>query len=136
MQVFLRFALFSILLFSGVFHINAQTPEPNPTQAPAELTATQLIQQITQTAEITTGNTAVPLPTESANNLTIDEAFALTATQFIVEVTATAEAFPIPADEVEEFGQGVFIIVIGSLLLGIVIMIGIIMLMNRSRWNS
>lgn len=41
----------------------------------------------------------------------------LTATQLLAKYTATAEAFPVPAEQVDEFGGFTFTIVIGSMLI-------------------
>jgi hypothetical protein len=103
---------------------------------PIALTATAIIRDITATAEQSTGATSVPLPTEPASALSIEEAFELTATRYVLDVTATADAFPIAVEDIEEVGLLTFILAIGSMAVVLLLLIGVIVWMNRQRWSG
>jgi hypothetical protein len=67
-------------------------------------------------AQTQPANTPAPLVTREAV-LSEQAAIDLTATQILAQYTATAEAFPVPIEQVDEFGFFTFLLAMGSMLI-------------------
>jgi hypothetical protein len=77
------------------------------------LIITNILPALAQTQPATT---LAPLVTQPAT-LSEQAAIDLTATQILAQYTATAEAFPVPIEQVDEFGFFAFTLAMGSMLI-------------------
>lgn len=133
-----------VLLFTQIVAFAQATPEPDygatataiiqqatnsaatqeaavsstPTRDPYLLTVTAQIQFVTQTAEVSTGNTAVPLGSESQSG-----DYSLTATALVLEATRAAGGVVTPdQDSSNESILSQTVLAFGALILILVIL--------------